>query len=645
MFYYMIFLPLALFLVAYKLISTSKKQRFNLPPSPPYALPILGHHLLIKPPVHRLFHRLSETYGPIFSLRVGYRRTVVISSSSLASECFTGQNDILLSNRPCFLTAKYVAYNYTTVGTAPYGDHWRNLRRVCSLEILSSNRLTNFLHIRKDEIRRMLTRLTREVNKEIELEPLLSDLTFNNIVRMVTGKRYYGDEVHNEEEANLFKKLVADVNDCSGARHPGDYLPFFKIFGGTFEKKVKAVGEAMDEILQRLLDECRADKDGNTMVNHLLSLQEQEPDYYTDVTIKGLMLVSVKESVTMGMMIAGTDTSAVTLEWAMACLLRHPESLEKARLEIEDKIGQERLIDEPDLANLPYLQNIVSETFRLYPAAPLLVPRSTTEDIKVGGYDVPRGTMVMVNAWAIHRDPILWNEPEKFKPERFNDEDVHKLMSFGNGRRACPGAGLGQRIVTLALGSLIQCFDWKKVNGEKIDMTETSGMAMHLDDRLLLPPRSSSTTTANSTNATWSVPSPSSLKTLEFELLSLHTLDFEDGEEEVFIRCFDYSDEIFKDICICPPNSYGDNSHLASFNGDSLSLLQQDQATRNIEVWVSSKLSDGDVSFSKYFSLSGSVLPAIWVDADAASPVYCFVKPRSVIVWCVGVEREGHKYS
>lgn len=139
----------------------------------------------------------------------------------------------------------------------------------------------------------MLTRLSREVaNKEIELEPLLSDLTFNNIVRMVTGKRYYGDEVHNEEEANLFKKLVADINDSSGARHPGDYLPFLKIFGRSFEKKVKAVGEAMDAILQRLLEECRSDKDGNTMVNHLLSLQQQEPEYYTDVTIKGLMLVN-----------------------------------------------------------------------------------------------------------------------------------------------------------------------------------------------------------------------------------------------------------------------------------------------------------------------------------------------------------------
>ncbi|CAN8276487.1 unnamed protein product [Cochlearia groenlandica] len=493
MFYYIIIiLPIAIFLLlAYKQNSKPKTHRFNLPPSPPYSLPILGHHHILKPPVHRLFHRLAKTHGPIFSLKFGSRLTVIISSSSLASECFTGQNDVVLSNRPHFLTAKYVAYNYTTVGTTPYGDHWRNLRRICSLEILSTNRLTKFLHIRKDEIFRMVTRLSRDMHDhndvvDVELEPLLSDLTFNNIVRMVTGKRYYGnynEEQGQEEEANLFKNLVADVNDCSGARHAGDYLPkFLKVFGGGgFEKRVKSVGEAMDELLQRLLDECKRDddKDGKntTMVNHLLSLQQKQPDYYTDVTIKGLML---------GMILAGTDTSAVTLEWAMSCLLNNPNSLSKAKLEIDSKIGQDRLIDEPDLSNLPYLQSIVSETFRLYPAAPLLVPRSPSQDLKIGGYDVPRGAIVMVNAWSIHRDPDLWTEPDKFKPERFNvngnvngDGDVNKVMAFGNGRRACPGAGLGQRIVTLALGSLIQCFDWERINGQdEIDMTETIGMAM-----------------------------------------------------------------------------------------------------------------------------------------------------------------------
>ncbi|KAG2244748.1 hypothetical protein Bca52824_093401 [Brassica carinata] len=479
MFYYVI-LPLALLLIAYKFIF-SKKKRLNLPPTPPHSLPIIGHHRLIKPPVHRLFHRLAKAHGPIFYLRLGTRRAVVISSSALAKECFTGHNDVVVSNRPRFLTSKYIAYNYTTIATTPYGDHWRNLRKICSLEIVSSKRLANFLHIRKEEIHRMLTRLSRDalINNEVELESLFYDLTFNNIVRMVTGKIYYGEDASDKAEADTFKKLIAYITSTSGARHPGEYLPFLKIFGRSFEKKVKAVGEAMDAILQRLLDECRGNKDGNTMVNHLLSLQQQDPEYYSEVIIKGLMLA---------MMLAGTETSAITLEWAMTNLLRHPDVLEKARSEIDEKIGEDRLIDEPDIAVLPYLQDVVSETFRLFPVAPLLVPRTPTEDMKIGGYDIPRDTIVIVNAWAIHRDPELWDDPERFNPDRFkgcgSELCAYKLMPFGNGRRVCPGAGLGRRIVTLALGSLIQCFDWENVKGEEIDMSESTGLGMHKLDPL-----------------------------------------------------------------------------------------------------------------------------------------------------------------
>ena len=104
-----------------------------------------------------------------------------------------------------------------------------------------------------------------------------------------------------------------------------------------------------------------------------------------------------------------------------------------------------------------------------------------------------------------------------------------------------------------------------------------------------------------------------------------------------------FQKKTFKDVCFCP-TSYV-NSHLSCFNGDSLSLLQQGKSSRNIEAWVSSKLGDGDVSFSKYFSLSGPGLPALRVHADAARPVYCFVKPKSVIVWFVGVEGKGDKGS
>lgn len=174
---------------------------------------------------------------------------------------------------------------------------------------------------------------------------------------------------------------------------------------------------------------------------------------------------------------AGTETSAVALEWAMSNLLNSPEVLEKARVELDTQVGQDRLIEEADVTKLQYLQNIISETLRLHPPLSMLLPHLSSEDCTVGSYDVPRNTMLMVNAWAIHRDPKIWADPTSFKPERFENGpvDAHKLISFGLGRRACPGAGMAQRTLGLTLGSLIQCFEWKRIGEEKVDMTEGGG--------------------------------------------------------------------------------------------------------------------------------------------------------------------------
>ena len=179
------------------------------------------------------------------------------------------------------------------------------------------------------------------------------------------------------------------------------------------------------------------------------------------------------------LVIAGTDTSSITLEWALSNLLNHPKILEKARAEIDDKIGSDRLIDESDIENLPYLQYIVSETLRLYPPVPLLRPHYSSDDCKVAGYDMPRGTMLLTNVWAMHRDPGVWEEAERFKPERFEKEgEAQKLMPFGMGRRACPGVELGKRLVSLVLGCLIQCFEWERVGEELVDMMEDKGLTM-----------------------------------------------------------------------------------------------------------------------------------------------------------------------
>ncbi|CAL5187841.1 unnamed protein product [Lathyrus oleraceus] len=465
---YIIFLLLVL--ITTKLLLFSTKTFKNLPPNPP-SLPIVGNLHQIKQPIHHYFHNLSQRYGPIFTLKFGSQLVAVVSSASLAEECFT-KNDIIFANRLKTLRTKYLGFNSTNVITTSYGDHWRNLRRISSIEILSNHRLNSFSDIRKDETMRLIQKLAENSQSnftKVKLRTLFSELTFNTIMRMVCGKRFYDDE---SDEAKKFRDVMNDLREYGLDSHLGDFVPLFRLFDFSgAHNKLKKVGEKMDALFQGLVDEHRKNRNENknTMIDHLLSLQESQPDYYSDQIIKGLI---------MALIVAGTETSSITLEWAMANLLNNPEVLEKAKIEMENHIGEERLIEEGEATKLRYLQNIISETLRLHPAAPMLLPHVSSEDCNVGGFDVPRNTMLMVNAWAIHRNSELWADPTSFKPERFEGNrqaEMRGFMPFGMGRRTCPGSGLALRTLGLTLGSLIQRFEWKRIDEEEVDMREGRG--------------------------------------------------------------------------------------------------------------------------------------------------------------------------
>ena len=183
----------------------------------------------------------------------------------------------------------------------------------------------------------------------------------------------------------------------------------------------------------------------------------------------------------------GTDTSAVTVEWAMSELLRNPDVLAKATEELDRVIGRGRLVVEEDMPNLPYVEAVVKETMRLHPVAPLLTPRLSREDVSVGGYDVPAGTRVLINIWAIGRDQAVWEAPMEFRPERFIGGGVDvkgqdfELLPFGSGRRMCPGIGLGLKTVHMILANLLHAFAWRLPDGgaaEELSMEETFGLTV-----------------------------------------------------------------------------------------------------------------------------------------------------------------------
>ncbi|CAH8329774.1 unnamed protein product [Eruca vesicaria subsp. sativa] len=474
------------------------RPKKNSPPSP-VGFPVIGHLHLLKEPVHRCLRDLSHHLGPVFSLKLGSCRAVVVTSASAAEEFLTHQNDIVFANRPISTLGVYAGYNNTMVSAAPYGELWRNLRRICTLEIFSAARLRESFEIRRDEVRALLQTIHAATTKSggdkehfvrLELRPLLSGLTFNIVMRMVAGKRYYGEE---NEEAKEVRELISEAFVLGGFTYVGDFLPVLKLFDfDGYVKRAKRLGSKLDKFLQKLVDEHRRNRGKtefeNTMITHLLTLQESQHDYYTDEIIKGLVQV---------MLVAGTDTTAVTLEWAMANLLNHPEVLVKAKTELNAVVSREgRLMEESDIATCKYLSNVISETLRLYPAAPLLVPHASSDNCKVSGYDIPRGTWLFINAWAIQRDPKVWDEPEIFEPERFDSEEskTHhhgKFIPFGMGRRACPGMGLAHLVLGLALGSLIQCFDWERDDDVAVDMSEGKGLTMPKAVRLVAKCKSS----------------------------------------------------------------------------------------------------------------------------------------------------------
>ena len=194
---------------------------------------------------------------------------------------------------------------------------------------------------------------------------------------------------------------------------------------------------------------------------------------------------------------AGSDTSSSTVEWAMAELIKSPESMKKVREELVREIS-DNLIKISDLPQLPYLQACVKETLRLHPPAPLLLPRQASVSCEIMKYTIPKDSQIWVNVWAIGRDPMNWEDPLVFKPERFLNSTVDykgnnpEFLPFGAGRRICPGMPMAARLLPLVLASLIHFFDWSLPNEttpDELDMDDKFGVTLQKEQPLLIIPQ------------------------------------------------------------------------------------------------------------------------------------------------------------
>lgn len=479
---------LAIFLVTYftlKLIFQSSNLKGKLPPSPFPSLPIIGHLYLFKKPFHRSLTRLAARYGPVIYLNMGARPTILLSSPEAVEECLV-KNDVFV-DRPRLLPGKHGGNNYTNVAWAPYGDHWKNLRRIAAVEILSPQRLQILSGIRVKVARSFIRRLIKESTENggiIEMKSAIFGLTLDNMMRMLMGKSNYEEGSQGNEASRRFQQIVEGSFRVSGVNNMEDFLPIlklFRVFIGSAEDFMRKLTKEKNDFMDGLMKEHRelenegklSDGRKKAMIHVLLTLQKEDPQYYSDEMISSIILALFQ---------GGTDTSAATVEWVLSLLVNNPEVLKKAQAEIDANVGHNRLVEETDRNNLPYIQCIIHETLRMYPTGPLALPRESRGDCQVGKYYIPKGSMLIYNIWAIHNDPTIWDEPRKFRPERFwgleGTRLGYKYMPFGTGKRICPGEHLASKVVWFAVAFLIQCFEWERIGEDLVDMKESGGVSL-----------------------------------------------------------------------------------------------------------------------------------------------------------------------
>ncbi|KAK1412880.1 hypothetical protein QVD17_34463 [Tagetes erecta] len=488
--YFTIFLA-CLISILFTNLYKSSRVKSHLPPAP-FRLPIIGHLHLLSPILHQSFHKLSTRHGPVYQLFLGSTPCVVVSSPEAAKE-FLKTHEHAFLDRPHNSLVKYFAYGGEGFIFARYGTYWKFMKKIIMSEVLNGKKLDLLSPVRHDEVNHFITYLSQKAKegKCVQLQGQLMKLTSNILSRVCMSKRF-SDE---EDESKSFIKIITEIAETIGKFNLSDHIWFCKNLDlqgfGKFSKDVHCRYDALMEKILREHEVSRKHDAGEVkdLLSILLDIAEDE-----SMEIK-LTRENIKAFI-RELLGAGTDTSAISIEWALAELINHPNIMKKAVEEIDRFVGKSRLLQESDIPNLPYLQAIVKETLRLHPSAPLIL-RSSTQDSSVCGYHIPANTTTFVNAWSLGRDPSHWENPLEFNPERFEGKQLDvrgqhfNFLPFGTGRRMCPGISLGLLTIHVTLGSMIQCFEWKAgENGNlaNVDMEEGVGFTVPRANHLVCVP-------------------------------------------------------------------------------------------------------------------------------------------------------------
>ncbi|RLN39857.1 ent-isokaurene C2-hydroxylase-like [Panicum miliaceum] len=430
---------------------------------------------------------MSGTHGPLMLLRLGSVPTLVVSSAEAAREVMR-THDLAFCSRHLSATIDIISCGGRDIIFSPYNERWRQLRKLCMLELFNQRRVLSFRPVREEEVARLLRSISGECGggRPVNVSEWICHAINDIAVRTAIGDRCsrYQDEYLRELDEAV--RLTGGFN-LADLYPSSPLVRRFSAAARDMARCQKNMYRIIESIIQERAVMPTPERDED-LLGVLLRLQREG----------GLQFALTNEivsTVIFDIFSAGSETSSTVLVWAMSELVKNPQVMRKAQAEVRETFRGQDKLTEGDMVKLRYLHLVIKETLRLHAPVPLLLPRECREACQVMGYDVPRGTKVFVNVWAIARDSESWHDGEEFRPERFDGSDIDfkgtdfEYTPFGAGRRMCPGIMLGLANAELLLTSLLYHFDWELPDGvrpEELDMTEAFGITLRKKSRLWL---------------------------------------------------------------------------------------------------------------------------------------------------------------
>ncbi|CAH9144992.1 unnamed protein product [Cuscuta epithymum] len=462
----------------------------KLPPGP-WRLPLIGsmHHLVGAFPLRRLKY-LAEIHGPLMHVQLGQVSAVIASSPDMARAVLK-THDLSFASRPKLLLPEIVCYRGSDIVFSPYGDYWRQMRKICTVELLSSKNVHTFGSIRLDQASRLLDAVASHGSQPVNLSELVFQFTSSMTCRSAFGCVF--------KEGDEFITIIKEFLSLLGGFDVADVFPSLRFLHGLspLRRKFLGIHQRIDAILNAVVESHQkslaagnkgnGELGGEDLIDVLLRMKRTDAIPITDDNIKAVVL---------DMFTAGTETSSMTIIWAMVEMLRSPAVLAKAQAEVRRAFVDKNGFDLKDVEELKYLKLVVKESLRLHPPGPITIPRECLAETEINGYTIPVKSWVMVNLSAVSTDPAYWENADSFLPERFENSGVDFLgnnfefLPFSSGRRICPGLSFGLANVYLPLAKLLFHFDWKLPRGREysrsLDLAELPGLTAGKKDDLYL---------------------------------------------------------------------------------------------------------------------------------------------------------------